>query len=342
MGRWDDDDYDEDDEDMDDDDYDEDNEDGDGYDEEDNEYRRRGNYGYGYGWNSYPESRPRRVEGGIKTRKERGQIGETWWSKRWVSVLEKLGMGSRLTRGRSYARQGQVVSIDVQPGSVKAKVQGSQPRPYNVEIGLQPLSAKDWDRVAAAMASQALFAAKLLAGEMPTNIEEAFSSVNLSLFPTTRNDLRTKCSCPDSANPCKHIAAVYYILAERFDEDPFLLFKLRGRSKDEIIDVLRKKRAASLPAESAAPTATGEQAADVAEEAPLRLEDYLCTFWQAGEALETFVVKPQPPDVDKAVLKRLGEAPFTVGNQNMTALLSKAYDAVNDAARRKISIEHES
>ena len=76
-------------------------------------------------WGYYEPSSPIRVEGGIKTKKGYGQIGETWWSKRWIAVLESFNMGTRLTRGRSYARQGQVISIDVEPGIVKAKVQGS-------------------------------------------------------------------------------------------------------------------------------------------------------------------------------------------------------------------------
>src|SRR5919108_5825421 len=101
-----------------------------------------------YEWDYYSESTPRRVAGGIKTKSERGAIGETWWSKRWVHVLESFGMGARLTRGRAYARQGQVLSVDVEPGIVKAKVQGSQPRPYSIKIKLKPLSDNDWDRVA--------------------------------------------------------------------------------------------------------------------------------------------------------------------------------------------------
>src|SRR5690348_15320563 len=135
-------------------------------------------------WNYYRPAQPIRVEGGLKARSKQGAIGATWWSRRWIGVLESFSMGNRLTRGRSYARQGQVVSIDVEPGVVKAKVQGSQPRPYVVKIQLKPLTDQQWEQVADAMAEQAVFAAKLLAGEMPTNIEEAFSAVHLSLFPT--------------------------------------------------------------------------------------------------------------------------------------------------------------
>ena len=291
----------------------------------------------GYGrWNYYRENRPRKVANGLKTKSERGAIGETWWSKRWVAVLESFGMGTRLTRGRSYARQGQVVSIDVEPGIIKAKVQGSRPKPYDVKIKLPPLSNKDWDNVTDAMAAQAIFVAKLLAGEMPTNIEEAFSTAKVSLFPTSKGELVTACSCPDWANPCKHIAAVYYILAERFDEDPFLIFKLRGRSKEEIIQTLRSKRAETLPLE-ASPASTTEQAGKT-EDAPMLAEN-LSTFWLAGEALATFTVRPVAPAVEKALLKRLGAAPLNVGGQNIASLLGKAYDVVDATARRKMMEE---
>lgn len=283
-------------------------------------------------WDYYRPSQPRKVEGGIKTKSERGAIGETWWSKRWVSVLESFGMGTRLTRGRNYARLGQVLSIDVEPGVIKAKVQGSMPRPYTVTIRLQPLADRDWEKVIETMASQAIFAAKLLAGEMPRNIEEAFSAVHVSLFPTRGTELSTKCSCPDWANPCKHTAAVYYLLAERFDEDPFLIFKLRGRSREQIIQSLREKRTVALPAEAASASEIG-----AASEESLALEDYLATFWQAGEELATFTVNTSVPTIDKAVLKRLGQAPFSVGTQSLTTLLAKAYDAVDEAVARKMA-----
>lgn len=287
-------------------------------------------------WNYYRPDKPIRVEGGIKAKSERGAIGSTWWSKRWISVLESFSMGTRLTRGRSYARQGQVVSIDVQPGIVTAKVQGSQRKPYNIKIRLKPLSDEDWNEVTETMAAQALFAAKLLAGEMPTNIEEAFSAVNLSLFPTAEKDLETSCSCPDWANPCKHIAAVYYLLAERFDEDPFLIFKLRGRTKEQIVQALREKRAQTIPAEGVS-TAESDGAGE-ADNSPLLEEKLDTTFWQAGEGLQAFRVNPTMPEIDKAILKRLGDAPFTIDGRNLAVLLARAYEVVDDAIERKMGV----
>lgn len=283
------------------------------------------------GYWDYYERRPAKpVKNGIKTKSERGAIGETWWSKRWIAVLESFNLGARLTRGRSYAHKGQVISIDIEQGVVKAKVQGSAPKPYNVTIKLAPLSNADWDKVTDAMSAQAIFAAKLLAGEMPTNIEEAFSAAHVSLFPTRDDDLETNCSCPDWSNPCKHIAAVYYILAEQFDEDPFLIFKLRGRTKEQIIDTLRAKRSVALPVGSAASTTE-----EVAPETMPLIEENLETFWQAGDDLDMFTIRPGPPEIDKAVLKRLGDAPFKVSNQNLTVALAKAYDAVKAALERE-------
>jgi uncharacterized Zn finger protein len=285
-------------------------------------------------WGYYEPARPKPVKDGIKTRTQRGAIGETWWSKRWIEVLESFHMGARLTRGRAYARKGQVISIDVEKGIVTAKVQGTQAKPYSVKIALNPLSEKDWDKVTDAMASQAVFAARLLSGEMPRNIEEAFAEVEVPLFPVSERELGTDCSCPDWANPCKHIAAVYYLLAERFDDDPFLIFKLRGRTREEIIEILREKRVQTLPAVDSITIEAGSSQ----ESAAIPLEECLDRFWQAGEALDSFTVDPALPDVEHAVLKRLGDAPFAIGKHNLAALLAKAYTIAADAALEKSGV----
>src|SRR5512137_1286656 len=133
-------------------------------------------------WVYYEKTSPKKVKNGLKAKSKRGSIGETWWSKRWVSVLESFDMGARLTRGKSYARKGQVISIDVEPGVVRALVQGSFPTPYDVSIKLSPLSSEEWEKAIAAMALKAVFSARLLSGEMPQTIEEAFSDCGISLF----------------------------------------------------------------------------------------------------------------------------------------------------------------
>ncbi|RCV65362.1 hypothetical protein C5S53_04175 [Methanophagales archaeon] len=287
-------------------------------------------------WGYYKPAKPKGVKNGIKTKSKRGAIGETWWSERWIAVLESFDMGARLTRGRTYARKGQVISIDVQKGAVTAKVQGTRAKPYAVGIQLNPISDPEWAIVTEAMASKAIFAAKLLSGDMPHDIEDAFRDAKVAFFPTSKKELKTNCSCPDWANPCKHIAAVYYLLAERFDEDPFLIFKLRGRTKEEFIAALREKRtaAATVAEEREAITTASSTAEKVKSQ-----EAYLDSFWQAGAALDTFSVNPARPEVENAILERLGDAPFSVGRTNLNSLLSKAYETASRAALQTASVD---
>jgi uncharacterized Zn finger protein len=184
--------------------------------------------------------RPRRVEGGIKARSKRGAIGERWWSRRFIDVLESYGMSGRLSRGRSYARAGQVLEFELTQGRVTARVQGSRPAPYKVRVGVLPLTTPQWRRVEEALGAQALFRAKLLAGEMPPEIEEVFADCGTPLFPRSARDLDMSCSCPDWEVPCKHLAAVCYVLAEAFDDDPFAVLAWRGRGREELLGSLRR------------------------------------------------------------------------------------------------------
>ena len=284
-------------------------------------------------WVYYEKTSPRKVENGLKAKSKRGSIGETWWSKRWVSILESFNLGARLTRGRSYARKGQVISINIDPGIVRAKVQGSSSKPYDVMIKLKPLSEDEWDGATAAMSSKAVFAARLLSGEMPQNIEEAFSDSGTSLFPKKKGDLMTACSCPDWSNPCKHIAAVYYLLAEQFDLDPFLIFKLRGRTKEQIVEALRGMRVASALEEPDEIMGPGFGSLDAAKP----LEECLDSFWQKGEKIDSLEIDLKGPKVENAVLKRLGESPFFIGDLNLTTPLRRVYETAGHVARERAS-----
>jgi uncharacterized Zn finger protein len=189
-----------------------------------------------------PRSKPRRVEGGIKARTTRGAIGKSWWSRRFLAVLESFPFAGRLARGRSYARAGQVLSLAVRPGEVTASVQGSRPKPYRVTVLLDPFPALVWARVEVALAEQAIYSARLLAGEMPPDIEDVFAAAGAPLFPQRQQDLTMSCSCPDHAVPCKHLAATFYLLAEAFDEDPFQILHWRGRDRESLLTRLRALR----------------------------------------------------------------------------------------------------
>src|ERR1700758_5020283 len=201
-------------------------------------------------WEDWPPARPIRVDGGIKARSKRGAIGEQWWSRRFISVLESYGMSGRLARGRSYARAGQVLDFALSQGKVTARVQGSRPRPYQVRIGVLPLTTAQWRRGLDQLARTALFRGQLLDGGRPREIEEVFAGCGTPLFPRSAADLDMHCSCPDWGLPCKHLAAVCYVLAEAFDDDPFEMLAWRGRTRGALLAALRQ--AGPRPAASAA------------------------------------------------------------------------------------------
>jgi uncharacterized Zn finger protein len=273
----------------------------------------------------YPRpSRPRAVKGGIKAQSKRGTFGERWWAKRWITVLESFNIGARLNRGRSYARGGQVLSIAIDKGRVAAKVQGSRPQPYDITITLKPLAASDWQRLAEALSRQVIFAAKLLAGEMPQDIETVFDQAHVSLFPARHQDLATDCSCPDWSNPCKHIAAVYYLLGEEFDRDPFLLFTLRGMSREELVRLLgdtdaepssRKRRDSS----------TGPQALDEVALPPEPLAPDVAGFWEGGDLPGDLYGDVRLPPVPATLPKRLGSFPFWRGEERFLEAMQSIY-----------------
>jgi uncharacterized Zn finger protein len=262
------------------------------------------------------------VKDGIKAQSQRGAFARNWWAQRWIAALERLMDSGRLSRGRSYARKGQVLSIEETKGGIVARVQGSQRTPYRIRIKIAPLTDAQWDKVIDALAEQAIFSAQLLAGEMPQEIERAFESAKVSLFPSQRYDLETDCSCPDYANPCKHIAATHYILGERFDEDPFLIFRLRGRTQEQVMQELRKRRAG-------ADEIVEEEAEEF--EAGIPLEDQIANYWELGAPLDGFSVALHPPAIEMPLIKRLGAASF-VPDPGVESLLRDAYQAIEQQA----------
>jgi uncharacterized Zn finger protein len=168
----------------------------------------------------------------------RGRGGEQWWARRWTDVLENFEVGRRLGRGRIYARQGQVLELEIGQGFVTAQVQGSRDAPYLVRMRFSMLSSTDWKKVTKELAADPVLGPGLASGQMPEGVEEVFERLGLSLFPRANGDLKTACSCPDPANPCKHVAAVYYLLGEEIARDPYLLFRLRGLDRSDLVAAL--------------------------------------------------------------------------------------------------------
>ncbi len=270
----------------------------------------------------YEQTKPREVTGGIKAKSQRGAFGTTWWGERWEETLKGFNIDNRLQRGKRYARKGQVLSIEVEAGQVTAEVQGSRSDPYGVTIRLRPYDQTEWDEIVETFRHQPYFAAALLAGDMPAGVEEIVERAGVTLFPEREADLETDCSCPDWSNPCKHIAAVYLLLAEEFDRDPFLLFRLRGMQQGALMDRIGGDVAtlADAGATDAAPADDPSPGA-----VPPEAED----FWNAPDLPNDVYGSVEAPPAHAALPKQLGKFPFWRGEKGLVEALEPVYEAAS-------------
>jgi uncharacterized Zn finger protein len=285
-------------------------------------------------------------------RRPRRKPGPThWWSRRWSEALEGIQVGGRLRSGRKYARQGRVVELELEKGFATALVQGSRDAPYLVRMQFSRVPDPDWRRVLQALGQAPEVGGGLFRGEFPPGTEESLGELGVSLFPRNPGDLKVACSCPDEANPCKHIAAVYYALGEEIDRDPFLLFRLRGLDRGELMEALVHSDAARAalappPAKAGRPAgakATGKRAGATRDtqpstEAPAAepLPASPRAFWSGGKG----VASPEPgqvrvPRVSGALAQRLGGWSFWRGEQSIAAVMEMLYQG---ASRRGIAV----
>jgi len=267
-------------------------------------------------WRRFPESVPLPVEDGLATTKQRGAMAEHWWSRRFADVLDSYGLGARMRRGRHYARQGQVMTLQVDAGLIAAQVQGSQPIPYLVSVRLSEVSDAQWAAIEEELSSRAGLVAALLAGEVPDELLDVFASAGVPLLPDRWNDLRASCTCPDAASPCKHLAAVLYVFADQLDRDPWLLLQWRGRSRNEIVDLLRTAEPSTAIVAPWWPFAPGE------------LPDEALTAAQ-----ETPDAPPAGGDA-AAVLELLEPTDLEVRGNRVADLIRPAYDALAPTQER--------
>ena len=255
-----------------------------------------------------------KIVGPVRAVSRRGDIGQEWWGQQWVEALEDMGLDGRLQRGKRYACNGSVQMLEISHGSVYAEVQGSRPRPYRTSINLKPLSDTQWQEALNALSEQAIYVAKLLAGEMPGDIEGVFQKVGLSLFPRSQRDIDFVCSCPDWGDPCKHAAAVYYLVAEQLDNDPFILFHIRGRKRDAILKALRQYDIGDTPREASESYSLGADG-----------------FW---EAEATALVRHMPTKMDEPfALRQLGKPPAPIEKE-----LHQLYRDISTEARRWLGL----
>ncbi|MGB3767793.1 MAG: SWIM zinc finger family protein [Phormidesmis sp.] len=254
------------------------------------------------------------------------QFSRSWWGQKFITAIENLTDSGRLSRGRSYARGSKVKGFEIDGNLVTAQVRGSinpyfgvhkEPL-YHITIEFQPLSAAKWSAAVAEMASKASVISRLLLNEIPDDIEKTFQSLNLNLLPGSQKDFETSCSCPDWSNPCKHIAGVYYLVAAELDQDPFLLFELRGLSRENLIKELSKSPLGqALSAELQSAQSTPQHAAAFytppetlpAQGETKEGETNLREFWQGKKQLPQTMEALPENSVSAIQIKKQGDFP---------------------------------
>lgn len=259
-------------------------------------------------WRQHPPSKPLPTVQGIATSRQRGDMASNWWSARLVELLDSYGLGGRMQRGRRYARQGQLLSFEVHLGFLVAQVQGSRTAPYVVTVAVHRLDEPQWAAVRQAMAARVAFTAQLLAGQVPPELEGVFADAGVALLPRRWSDVQATCSCPDWENPCKHIAAVLYVFADRLDQDPWLLLRWRGRDRDEVLAGVRSGGPRSEEVAPWWPLVPG---------APLPEGERSTSAWSG--------------DDPAATLTRLGPLGLTVRSRPLHDVLANVYAAIRDA-----------
>jgi len=269
------------------------------------------------------------------------RISRTWWGERFLEALEQCTDSGRLSRGRSYSRPGRMLSFSIEGAHINARLRGNinpyfgvykEPR-YTVEIQLKAIAAKKWKQILKRLAGNAGWLSRLLMNEMPDDIEDAFRDFGVSLLPASPADLKTACSCPDWANPCKHVAGTYYKVAGLLDQDPFLLFELRGITRKKL-----RKQLASTPLGKAL-VAEMEEGLDAKPEpvasrfpAPARMalegEIGLRDFWQ-GKSIPELPPTAKGPGVPALLIKKQGDyPPFWPGDNSFIEAMEAIYEQV--------------
>lgn len=248
------------------------------------------------------------------------------WADAWMDALAQFSHPGRMRRGRQFADKKHISKFMVRPGQIQAQVK-EEGNVYNVHIEMQQLDDATWDKLLSILASRAIFSARLLAGEMPKEVVQVFAEINAPLFPQAE-ELHASCTCVDWQVPCKHLAGLYYWLADRFEENPFLLFQLRGRSKDDVLAALRAQRPASE-----SPSADDETFVTPT------LQASLATFWEIGPQTDHLSLNISAPTVNAPQLRRLGAPGFTP--LDLESLLSPIYQRVTAVALKRAYQETE-
>lgn len=278
---------------------------------------------------------PRRVRGGVKLKLKAGETPQSWVTQRLLRVAESGGAQNDVYKdGIEYARLGQTKRLTIEETLCEGIIQGRSDKPYTTTIRLEEFSVESQEQIIAAMGDQVRYAAKLLAGELPSNIEDVFAPLGLKLFPAEPSEILGKCSCPDWKEDqpwCKHTVCLTALLAERLGEDPMLIFGLRGMPGQELIDGLRQRRAVGTQGPGPSPV-LHQHIPGVSDVSSPPLEDSIDSFWEIGDELKDLDTPIERPAVNCVLLRRLGPSPFVGAPFPLIGLMATCYQLIGDAA----------
>lgn len=285
-----------------------------------------------FSWYSWPRSsrsrrkkipsEPIETSHGIKAISQKGKFCTEWWALRWIQIIESYRLGARLTRGKRYARWGQVLSIDFSPGLIFAEVQGSCSLPYEICIKLLVWSEEEWSRLVSWIQARPVILSQLFSNSLPPSLEEDIRPLGLSLFPEQFTEFSTECTCPDWSNPCKHIAAVFYLIAEVLEKNPFLLFELRGKDKESFLTLLLPQESQAVEADLAGGTEA------------LSMEH----FWKGASGEAEVAYYPEEITQSASIIHQMGPFPMWQGNQDFFSFWEKQYELYTRLALEDLAL----
>jgi uncharacterized Zn finger protein len=251
-------------------------------------------------------------------------------AKHWITFLTNLNLDECLEQGLSCARQGHVLGMNLTKNRVTGQVQGTNNKPYFVEIRIKSFPSELWDIVITALAQQATLATAVIDGELPMEMENLFHSAGASLFPQSPKEFVAECSCPSSTNPCKHIAAIFCILAQEFVKNPFVMFMLRGKPQDALLSDLIEKRACIQQ------NSTEQlQVVPLVIEplSPFELSEIIHNYWQVANNHDDLTFTEDTPPAACNILQTLGDPPGWPSGQNFAQIMQPLYDHVSKTKR---------
>lgn len=279
---------------------------------------------------------PRRVVGGVKLLKLEPDERD-WAAQRWLRLLDDIAEGEVVRTGLEYAQLGQTRSVEILPGVVEALVQGRRPRAYQVELRLPPIPPAGWDRIADAIIEDSSLAAPLLTGQLPRHIEDVFPAADATLFPPDVKSIHPSCTCGVAEGTwCKHAVCAARVVSDALHRDPLLIFRLRGQDADDLLERLRRRRAAHGSVLGVSP-AYAPRINLPPESIPSGLEESLESFWTGDvAAAERIDTSPRRATPSHALLRRLGPSTFQEARFPLVGLLASCYDEIAESVWRGI------